>query len=514
MPLPTPNKTPGDGAPADDINLIIEAINTLQGEVDNIPAGPQGPQGEPGTPGAAGANASVTVGSTTTGAAGSSAAVTNIGTAQNAILEFTIPQGATGATGAAGAQGPQGPAGSPGVAAAISVGSTTTGAEGSMAQVTNSGTSSNAVLNFVIPRGDTGPAANLGTSTPQNLGTAAAGTSVLASRQDHVHAMPTAGQVGADPAGSASAVNSTLSAHTAATTSVHGISNTANLVYTNDSRLTDARTPTAHASTHGSAGSDPITVAQSQVTNLTTDLSAKASATDLSNHTSATTTVHGISNTANLVYTNDSRLTDARTPTAHAASHGASGSDAITVAQSQVTNLTTDLSGKASATDLSNHTSATTSVHGISNTANLVYTSDSRLSDARTPTSHAASHESGGSDELELAPAQITGTAIVAGDVHLITFVTSSTRPGSPTEGMIIYETDTNLYYGWNGTNWVAVGGGAKGGGTDDIFFENGQTVTTNYTITSSKNALSAGPITINSGITVTVPSGSYWTVV
>lgn len=347
MPLPTPNKTPGDGAPADDINLIIEAINTLQGEVDNIPAGPQGPQGEPGTPGAAGANASVTVGSTTTGAAGSSAAVTNIGTAQNAILEFTIPQGATGATGAAGAQGPQGPAGSPGVAAAISVGSTTTGAEGSMAQVTNSGTSSNAVLNFVIPRGDTGPAANLGTATPQNLGTAAAGTSALASRQDHVHAMPTAGQVGADPAGSASAVNSTLSTHTAATTSVHGISNTANLVYTNDSRLTDARTPTAHASTHGSAGSDPITVAQSQVTNLTTDLSAKASATDLSNHTSATTTVHGISNTANLVYTNDSRLTDARTPTAHAASHGASGSDAITVAQSQVTNLTTDLSGKA-----------------------------------------------------------------------------------------------------------------------------------------------------------------------
>jgi hypothetical protein len=43
-----------------------------------------------------------------------------------------------------------------------------------------------------------------------------------------------------------------------------------------DSRLSDARTPTAHASTHGSAGSDPITIAESQVTNLTTDLSAKA----------------------------------------------------------------------------------------------------------------------------------------------------------------------------------------------------------------------------------------------
>lgn len=380
--LPTPNKTPGDGAPADDINLIIEAINTLQGEVDNIPAGPQGPQGEPGTPGAAGANASVTVGSTNTGAAGSSAVVTNSGTAQNAIFNFTIPRGDTGATGATGAQGAQGPAGSPGEAAAISVGSTTTGAEGSMAQVTNSGTSSNAVLNFVIPRGDTGPAANLGTATPQNLGTAAAGASSLASRQDHVHAMPTAVNVGADPAGTAT---SAVSTHNSDTTDVHGISNTANLVYTNDSRLTDARTPTAHAASHGSAGSDPVTVAQSQVTNLTTDLAAKASATDLSNHTSATTSVHGISNTANLVYTNDSRLTDARTPTAHAASHGSAGSDPVTVAQSQVTNLTTDLAAKASATDLSNHTSATTSVHGISNTADLVYTSDARLSDQRTP---------------------------------------------------------------------------------------------------------------------------------
>jgi hypothetical protein len=147
-------------------------------------------------------------------------------------------------------------------------------------------------------------------------------------------------------------------------------------------------------------------------------------------------------------------------------------------------------------------------------TGTAVVTSDSRLSDARTPTAHAVSHESGGTDEIEIAPAQVTGTAIVSGDVHLVTFVTSSTRPGSPTEGQIIYETDTNLYYGYNGSNWVAVGGGAKGGGTDDIFFENGQTVTTNYTITTSKNALTAGPVSINSGITVTIPSGSVWTVV
>jgi hypothetical protein len=56
--------------------------------------------------------------------------------------------------------------------------------------------------------------------------------------------------------------------------------------------------------------------------------------------------------------------------------------------------------------------------------------------------------------------------------------------------------------------------GGATGGGTDDVFYENAQTVTTNYTLTTNKNAMSAGPITINSGATVTVPSGQSWVIV
>jgi hypothetical protein len=55
---------------------------------------------------------------------------------------------------------------------------------------------------------------------------------------------------------------------------------------------------------------------------------------------------------------------------------------------------------------------------------------------------------------------------------------------------------------------------GATGGGTDRVFYENDQVVTTAYTITSGKNAMTAGPITISDGIEVTVPSGSTWTVV
>lgn len=55
---------------------------------------------------------------------------------------------------------------------------------------------------------------------------------------------------------------------------------------------------------------------------------------------------------------------------------------------------------------------------------------------------------------------------------------------------------------------------GAVGGGTDNVFYENGQTVNYSYTITPGKNAISAGPITIGVGATVTIPNGSVWTIV
>ena len=139
--------------------------------------GPQGPQGPKGDKGDTGASATITVGTTTTGPAGSNANVVNSGTSSAAILDFTIPQGAkgdkgdkgdTGEQGPQGDQGPQGsqgpkgdtgatgPTGPAGSAATITVGTTTTGNPGTNASVTNSGTSSAAVFNFTIPRGNTG----------------------------------------------------------------------------------------------------------------------------------------------------------------------------------------------------------------------------------------------------------------------------------------------------------------------------------------------------------------------
>lgn len=64
----------------------------------------------------------------------------------------------------------------------------------------------------------------------------------------------------------------------------------------------------------------------------------------------------------------------------------------------------------------------------------------------------------------------------------------------------------------YNGTNWVnSTPSGAVASGA---IYENSQTISANYTLTSGKNGLSAGPITIASGVTVTVPSGSVWAIV
>jgi hypothetical protein len=60
----------------------------------------------------------------------------------------------------------------------------------------------------------------------------------------------------------------------------------------------------------------------------------------------------------------------------------------------------------------------------------------------------------------------------------------------------------------------VTISSGATGAGGDQIFVENGQTVTTSYTIPTNFNAMSTGPISIAAGVTVTIPAGSVWAVI
>ena len=100
-------------------------------------------------------------------------------------------------------------------------------------------------------------------------------------------------------------------------------------------------------------------------------------------------------------------------------------------------------------------------------------------------------------------------------EVANVTSAHDFTVTGSFTsQALDVTGTVTATAFSGDGSALTGIAAGATGGGNDDIFYENGQNVTTNYTITNGKNAMSAGPITIDSGVTVTVGAGEAWTVI
>ena len=115
-----------------------------------------------------------------------------------------------------------------------------------------------------------------------------------------------------------------------------------------------------------------------------------------------------------------------------------------------------------------------------------------------------------------LAGATFTGDVIHNYTTALqIPVGTTAQRPGSPSPGDFRFYSTTTSAEIYNGSEFTAVGGGAgaTGGGNDEVFFESDTNVTTDYTITSGKNAHTVSPI-VNAGVTVTVPSGSLLVII
>jgi hypothetical protein len=86
---------------------------------------------------------------------------------------------------------------------------------------------------------------------------------------------------------------------------------------------------------------------------------------------------------------------------------------------------------------------------------------------------------------------------------------TEAERP-TPATGHLRFNTDATSFEGYNGTEWGSIGGGA----TSDAIYENSATITENITLVTGRNGMSTGPITINSGVTVTVSSGARYVVI
>ena len=92
----------------------------------------------------------------------------------------------------------------------------------------------------------------------------------------------------------------------------------------------------------------------------------------------------------------------------------------------------------------------------------------------------------------------------------------SSTKVQATNTGAVVTGILTATSFSGDGSSLSNLPAGAPVGGasTNTVFFENDIAVAVNYQITTNKNAMSAGPISINAGIAVTVPSGCSWTIV
>lgn len=96
--------------------------------------------------------------------------------------------------------------------------------------------------------------------------------------------------------------------------------------------------------------------------------------------------------------------------------------------------------------------------------------------------------------------------------VNLTQLVNSGYAGFTGSQGGIGF-TGSSGFVGSQGAQGFTGSVGATGGGTDQIFWLNGQTVTTSYSVPFQRNAMTAGPITINDGVTITVLSGSRWVI-
>jgi hypothetical protein len=328
-------------------------------------------------------------------------------------------------------------------------------------------------------------------------------------------------------------------------------------LFVDNSTAQDAQTAAEAAQAAAEAAQLAAETAETNAETAETNAETAASAAS----TSAT-------NAASSASTASTAATNAGNSATAAASSASSASTSATNAASSASSASTSASN-ASSSASSASTSASNASTSATNAANSASSASSSASAASTSATNAASSATAAQTAQAAAEAALDGftdiylgafssdptldndgNALTAGDLYFNTvsnrvkvysgsawgFVsvdpalvvektsnigsakipngTTAERDGSPATGYFRFNSSLSKFEGYNGTAWGSVGGGATGGGSDDIFIENGQTVTTNYTLTTGKNALSAGPITINSGVTVTVPSGQVWSII
>jgi hypothetical protein len=293
-----------------------------------------------------------------------------------------------------------------------------------------------------------------------------------------------------------------------------------------ETAATNAATSASNASTSASTASTAATNAGNSATAAATSAS-NASTSASSASTSATNASNSASSASSSASTATTQASNASTSASAASTSASNASSSASAASTSATNASNSATSAASAqtaaeaardqtlTAFDNfddrYLGSKSSAPTVDNDGNallagaLYFNSSTAVMNVYTGSVWVAAYVSGTGFVPQTSA---TGAADIPNG-------TTAQRDGTPLAGYFRFNTDDGAFEGYDGSAWGSIGGGggATGAGGDTVFQENSLIVTTSYTLTSGKSASSVGPITINSGATVTVPSGARWVI-
>ena len=183
---------------------------------------------------------------------------------------------------------------------------------------------------------------------------------------------------------------------------------------------------------------------------------------------------------------------------------GAIADDAVTT-DKLANAINTERTANTAKSTNATHTGEVTGSGALTITADAV--TGAKIADDAVASAH---YTDGSIDTAHIADDQITLAKMAGLARGKIIYGDSSGNPAAlaiGTSGYTLISDGTDI-------SWGEAAAGASGGGSDKCFWENSTTITTSYTITNNMNAGTFGPVTVNSGATVTVGSGETWVIV
>jgi hypothetical protein len=311
----------------------------------------------------------------------------------------------------------------------------------------------------------------------------------------------------------------TVATNIASVNTVAGNTSNINTVAGISGNVTTVAGVSASVTTVAGISANVTTVAGNNA-NVSTVAGISGNVTTVAGISANVTTVAGISSNVSTVATNNANVTTVATNIA-SVNTNATNIVAIQNASTNATNAATSATNAAnSATAAQNaQTAAEAALDSFTDTYLGAFATDPTLDNDGNALTAGDLYFNTGINRLKVYSGATWSVAVV--DTTTVVEKTSATgsavipagttgqRDGSPANGYFRYNSSLASFEGYVGGAWGGVGGAQAGG----VIFENALTISANYTLTTSKNGLSVGPITIGSGVTVTIPSGQRWVV-